>query len=131
MVLKSLVADECANHSRECNGIQNHCCTRKDNLCVFSHGDAPRCKYFEDCVLPLNKKLEAVYLAEAKAATGGYSLTKLQRKLVIEDVAWAGKSQVDCARCGKPFPAKSSRRQHCDKCKPLVSREQARARKKH
>jgi hypothetical protein len=126
--VRKLVSEECASHSRECNGVQNHCCARRDERCSFYYGDSSGCSYFEKAVLPLKPELEAIYHAEKKARAGGYSLTKLQRKLVAEGAEWAGKARVVCEDCGQSFPARSNRQKRCERCQKQAIREQNRQR---
>ena len=75
----------------------------------------PRCKYFENGVLPLEDGLERDYLEERNLSV------LLNRK---------AKPKVKCEKCGTPFDANSNRQKLCEKCRKIVKREQARERQR-
>lgn len=123
-----LVTNECANHEKRFNSFVNACLIRRDLKCVFFFEDHPRCKYFEEAVLPLDKQLEALYHADREARARGYELTKRQKRIIAEENAWAGKVRAKCERCGEDFPAANNRQKYCTKCRKWVIREQTRIR---
>lgn len=80
-------ANECASHSRTLNGISNYCCLEAtpDFQCVFftSKEKFPRCRYFEQSVLPLDPALEAVYYQERDEAR---ELTKAEIQAIRDSL---------------------------------------------
>jgi len=129
------VRELCANHlSRGPRGIQGYCLLEwtEGHRCVFATetDSLPRCRYFEEAVLPDDPRLEALYHAERRAAAVGYELTKQQRNLVMEEAAARGKPRVNCSRCGEMFLANSNRQKMCEGCRKEVRREQSRERVK-
>lgn len=125
--VRRLAVDECAN----LNGCGSDCWVRTDHKCVFfgePQQGTPGCGYFERVVLPLDPELEAVYLAERRAAAGGYALTPLQAEMVKES-ARPPQARVACMKCGRVFPAPSNRQQYCPECRDTARRERSRARK--
>jgi len=128
--IKILITKECANHDRTANGITNSCCQGPENSkqCIyFLDNEDPRCKYFEEAVLPLEPELTAVYYAEIKARADGFELNKYQKKLVMDAI----KLEAKCQECGKVFNPSSRRQKTCDYCRKWKIREQARIRKQN
>lgn len=114
-----LVKAQCAYHDNESNGTRNYCATEEtpDHQCIYFYNDADdyyaiRCKYFEECVLPLNKELEAIYWAKIKASESNKELTSKEIKEIKEN------SGVKfCTKCKSKFKPTSNRQRHCSKCK--------------
>jgi len=103
MTLLSLIRNECANHfSIQCS-IKNYCCLT-DKTCVFFLENKPRCKYFEESVLPIKKDLEYKYRR-------GRNL----RELII---------QASCKNCSRLFIRKSKKEKYCDECKQVRKKQQ-------
>jgi len=127
--IKRLAVNECANHERKFNSFINACLVRQNLKCVFFFEDHPRCKYFEETVLPLDKRLEALYHADREARAYGSQLTKQRKRAILEETAWVGKVRGKCERCGEEFPAANNRQKYCPSCRKWVTREQARTRK--
>ena len=110
--IKNLVKNECAGYLTEQCSIKNYC-PSKDRACLFfaENQELPRCKYFEEGVLPLDEELERDYLAERNM---GMSVNR------------KAKPKVKCKRCGDVFDANSNRQLYCEKCKKKIKKEQAR-----
>lgn len=107
--IKSLIKEECAGYI---TGFVNNYCCNKDGVCLFFEDtDMPRCKYFEEGVLPLEEDLERQY--------------RIERKLNAV-IGKKAKPKVKCERCGTTFDANSNRQKYCDKCRKAIKREQAR-----
>jgi len=111
---KSLIKKECAGYLSQQYSIKNYCCSN-DGVCIFYIDSKvlPNCKYFEEGVLPLNAALEIDYLREHNMEL------PINRK---------AKSKVKCEKCGESFDANSNRQKHCEKCRKIVKKEQARER---
>jgi hypothetical protein len=84
--LLQLVRQECANHDNESHKIKDYCCISKtdDHKCIYVLDENSRCGYFEECVLPLDKELEAIYYAEKKAQIENRELSNKERKKIKE-----------------------------------------------
>lgn len=119
--------EQCANHlARGPWGIQDFCLLEPapDFRCFFTKKGArlPRCRYYEESVLPADPKLEALYWAERKAEAGGYVLSDQARKLVVDAAA----VKATCARCGREFTPTSNRQRYCSVCSKEAKRESVR-----
>lgn len=117
--VKTLVSSECANHANELNGIRNHCWAReKSNAgqCIFfTEGiENPRCQYFEQAVLPLDKELKAIFSSELLNLEIQEGRKRLIRK--------------KCERCPEIFLAKSNAQRFCPACQKWNENEKTRAR---
>ena len=114
--VKSLVAGECANHQNEAHGIRNFCWMREksnNGACVFfSNSEGPRCRYFEEAVLPLDKDLRAFFSRE---------VLKLEMQNVRKRMI-----RKKCERCSETFMAKSNAQRFCPKCQKPGYRDKAR-----
>lgn len=103
----TLIKSECANYFTDSGGkgeIKNYCCLI-DKQCVFySEEKNPRCKYFEQSVLPLNPELEFKYRKERKLST-----------LQI---------QKTCKQCLQSFIPKKQNEKYCEDCKLQRKKEQ-------
>jgi len=127
--VKKLVRNECACYSESLNDIKNYCDREwtEGYRCIFFSEDNARCDYFEKAVLPMNPRLEALYIAEHKAKMANYELTKEDKQRIIEEKSpVAGKVNIHCKRCGKTFLADNYRQQYCDICKRYLRRESTR-----
>ena len=110
--IKSLIKTECDGYlSEQCS--TNHYCCNRDGVCLFfeENIEMPRCKHFEDGVLPLKEDLERQY--------------RIERKLNAV-IGRTAKPKVKCERCGELFEANSNRQHYCEKCRKIVKKEQAR-----
>ena len=103
MTLLSLIRNECANYFSSLNSIKNYCCLT-DKTCVYFSENKPRCKYFEEAVLPLDKDLEYKY--------------KQERKLSDSII------QASCKNCSRQFIRKSKKEKYCDECKQVRKKQQ-------
>jgi len=106
-----LVTSECANHFGNLNGTSDYCCLEwtPDHRCVyFLEEDNPRCRYFEESVLPLDKEIETAYYAER-----------------FPEVAISQDDLATCAKCGKRFAATSNRQKYCQGCRKKADRERS------
>jgi hypothetical protein len=114
--VKSLVAAECANHSNEQNGVKNYCWMREKSnhgVCVFfSDLESPRCRYFEEAVLPVDKDLKAVFSSEVL----NQEIKNAQKRMV----------RRQCQRCPETFMAKSNSQRFCEKCQKAANRDKSR-----
>lgn len=103
--LQSLIANSCATYDRDgmclletgANG---------DRTCVYFREYGGRCSYAENCVIPGDPKIEAIYWAERGAGLTG-------------DI---------CDRCNELFERKSNRQIYCSKCGSEVDKEKRRKR---
>jgi hypothetical protein len=84
--------------------------------------DTYRCKYFEKCVLPIDKQSEALYYAEREAKKDGRELSLREKKEIKES---AGKQ---CLKCNKDFIPTSNRQKYCEKCRKEIQKEQSKIR---
>jgi hypothetical protein len=118
--VKSLVVAECENHQTMGPfGTNNYCwmCEKSNHgVCVFfSDLEAPRCRYFEEVVLPLDKDLKAIFSGE---------LLNLEirdgRKRMI-------RRQCERPGCPETFLAKSNAQRFCPKCQRAAYRDTSRA----
>lgn len=123
--IKMLAKSECANYETKFNSVKD-CCLIKGNCALITNDELVRCGYFEEAVLPLDPELEAVYFAIHKANASGQEVTSKYIKAVRE----ANKVVKTCDRCGKEFRPSNNRQRHCDLCKKIISRDQARERKR-
>jgi hypothetical protein len=117
--IKALVARECANHqSLGPWGTNNYCWMREKSnggVCVFfSDLEEPRCRYFEEAVLPLDKELKGLFSSETLA---------LQIRQGRKRRAWK-----TCERpgCEKSFLARSNAQRFCPACQRGAYREKSR-----
>lgn len=108
----------------QCTSLHNsnkcHACPGDQSTCSFFREDGRypeylregkvRCKYFETHVLPADKKLEAIYW--------GRHPEGIEQQI--------GK----CSRCNKQYRKVNNRQQFCTDCKGIVSRQNARERKR-
>jgi len=109
---KSLIKNECAGYLSDQCSINHYCCN-KDGVCLFfeDNTEIPRCKYFEEGVLPLDEDLERQY--------------RIERKMnIVMNIK--AKTKVKCERCEESFEANSNRQHYCEKCRKIVKKEQAR-----
>ena len=90
--------------------IRKSCCNYKDGTCLYERPckqfDAAsiNCKWFEECVLPSDKSLQAQLDPEASSANGYLS--------------------KPCAVCGNSFLPNSNRAKYCPVCARQIRREQ-------
>ena len=111
--IKRLVKNQCASYFPQ-QGAVNHYCCMVDWVCLFHRDiDKTRCKYFEQCVLPLDEDLEWEYRKEHEL-TGG--------------ICSQAKPKIKCKRCSEYIEAKSNRQQYCDGCKKINDREKSKLR---
>jgi len=119
--VKSLVVAECPNYATMGPfGMNNYCFIREKSnhgVCVFfSELEAPRCGYFEQSVLLLNKDLKAVFSGE----------------LLNQEIRKERKRRIrkKCERPGCPetFLAKSNAQRFCPRCQKAVSNEKTKIR---
>ena len=120
--VRSLVVAECPNYQTMGPfGTNNYCFVREKSnhgACVFfcTDLDAPRCRYFEEAILPLDKALRGVFSGE----------------LLNQEIR-AGRERMirkNCERPGCPetFLAKSNAQRFCPRCQKAVSNEKTRTR---
>jgi hypothetical protein len=112
--IKQLIKNECANFNYE-----NNFCFPKDKMCCFflDSDTSPRCKYFEDSVLPLEPEMEYEYRKDRKM-----SLLDFQAREKI----------CERERCGATFISHSNSQKYCEKCEPIMKRQKTRIRvRKH
>lgn len=114
--IKRLIKNQCACHIAELCSIPHYCCYR-DGVCIYfgELEELPRCKYFEEGVLPVDSDLEYEYRDERR-------MDMLQAK--------KAKPKVKCELCGNIFEANSNRQKCCEKCSRIRNREQTRVRVK-
>jgi hypothetical protein len=116
--VKALVAGECANHQGEASGIRDFCWMRaKSNkgVCVFfSDIEAPRCRYFQESVLPGDKELRGIFSPETLALQIREDRKRMTPK--------------KCERCPETFLARSGRQRFCPVCQKWNESEKTRAR---
>ncbi len=125
LAVRRLVIDLCANHSREQSDVRDYCCLEwtQGNRCVLMLETGARCGYFERSVLPVDRRLEALYWAERRAQAGGYRLTQVQACVALDTLS---SPVLTCERCGKQFEAASNRQKYCPPCRKAVANEQKR-----
>lgn len=111
--IKRLIKNTCACYLGDKNGVLNYCCLN-DRPCVFFNSDdpLPRCGYFENGVLPTDKKLEREYLIE--------------RNEQVE--SQAAQPKVKCQRCGETCPVTSNRQKYCERCRKWNEKEKSKIR---
>jgi hypothetical protein len=64
--IKFLIREECANYFSD--NATHYCCS-KDGKCIFfTNSEFPRCKWFEQSVLPIDKILQRSYAEDRKIA---------------------------------------------------------------
>ncbi len=104
--VKSLASAECANYQGGSNGIKN--CSwmqEKSNhgVCVFfADIENPRCRYFQESVLPLDKELKGLFSPENLALQ-----IRDDRKRMI---------RKRCEWCPETFLARSNAQILCPGC---------------
>ena len=101
--ITALARRECANCDRD------NYCLLTDAPCSPITPQGELCGYFCECVLPLDKALQA------KVTPGEYK----KRDLI-----------KPCAACGKPFLATNNRAKYCDECRADARREKDAERKR-
>jgi hypothetical protein len=118
--IQGLTKEQCAYHENNYNGHLNFCLTGEcpDNKCIYFYDSKDdyyfiRCKYFEECVLPLDKQLEAIYYAKIEAEKNKKQLTNKE----IEEIKIKNKVTIECLKCKKEFKPTSNRQKYCNKCK--------------
>lgn len=116
--IQGLIKEQCAYHDNEAHNVKNHCYTGEmpNNQCIYFYDDKDdwyiiRCKYFEECVLPLNHDLEVKY----------YEDLKIDGKIISKD-----EKTKTCECCGKTIKVKTNRQKFCDKCAAKNRREAVR-----
>lgn len=98
------------------NEVKNHCWMREKSnrgICLFfSNSEGPKCRYFEEVVLPLDKDLKAIFSSEILTM-------EIQdgRKRMI---------QKKCAHCLETFLAKGNAQRFCPRCQKAAYRDKAR-----
>lgn len=120
--VKKLVKKYCANYDANLNNINHYCCIEHEetNQCSFfiDKNGVPSCKYFEECILPLDKELQIIYHAEQEKG----KLSHYDKKKVLNQIDQE-KREIRCERCDKPIKAKSNRQKYCDNCARVVRNE--------
>jgi hypothetical protein len=125
--VQGLVKEECAYHEslNPNNKVSNYCYTGEmpEGECLYFMKNPDnyyiiRCKYFEDCVLPMDSELEAVYYAKIEAENNNKTLSSKDIKKIKEE----NKVTKTCenVKCQKEFKPSSNRQKFCDKCKKEV-----------
>lgn len=118
--VKGLVADVCANFSAPDR------CLPADAPCRYfapPGGRLPRCKWFEEAVLPLDPQLEKLYWAERKADAEGRQLSRREREAALAITVLRGQ----CEKCGNAFDRTSNRQRFCPGCARAAERERKRS----
>ena len=115
--VKSLAANECVNYQTSGpSGLKHHCLVEekiKGGVCVFfSEVKSPRCLWFEETVLPLDKNLKAVFSSELLA-------------LQVQD-SWKRAIRKKCDRCPETFLARSNAQRFCPRCQRAAYRDKSR-----
>ena len=105
--VRSLVVGECPNYQTMGPfGTNNYCFIREKSnhgACVFfSDLEAPRCRYFEEVILPLDKELKEIFCSQTLAREIQAGRGRMIRK--------------KCERCPETFLAKSNAQRFCPKC---------------
>lgn len=124
--IQDLVRNECANYCGKFNTREHYCCYEPtpDFKCVLFRTDnaLPRCKYFEESVLPLDPATEAIYRTERM---DNIKLSKNERESI------RNRFKSTCVICGKQFKPTSNRQRFCPGCRKQAARERdARYRKR-
>lgn len=116
--VKSLVVGECANNQNEAHGIRNFCWMREKSnhgICLFfSNSEGPKCRYFEEAVLPLDKDLKAIFSSEVL----NQEMQNGQKRMI----------RKKCERCPETFLAKNNRQRFCPACQKWNEKEKTRVR---
>lgn len=102
--MRSLAKRECANCFDD-----GKLCVMLDAPCFQTKSNYLECSYFKECVLPLDKVLQA------KVTPGEYK----KRDLI-----------KPCTACGKPFLAANNRAKYCDECRADARRKKDAERKR-
>jgi len=112
--IKGLIKSQCAGYFPEQSSIHNYCCS-VDGACLFfrDNEEMQSCRYFEEGVLPLDEDLEREYRQERQIGLSKNEPVKTITK---------------CSRCNTYFEAGSNRQIHCERCRKIVNKEQARNR---
>ncbi|MGF7184957.1 formylmethanofuran dehydrogenase subunit E [Desulfitispora alkaliphila] len=130
--LKKLIKSDCAGFNKTLNNKTNFC-IQVDDTCMFfvemadvqdtndtqtgdNQNNLPKCKYFEEGVLPLLPDLERQYHEYHKSEL---SITTKHKPKV----------RKKCEKCDEPILATSNRQKYCEKCKKAIQREQQKERK--
>ena len=107
--VRSLVSAECANHQTMGPfGTKDYCWMREKSnhgACVFfSDLENPKCRYFEEAVLPLDKDLKGIFSGELLALQIQEGRKRMIRK--------------KCKRlgCSETFLARSNHQDFCPAC---------------
>lgn len=110
---KLLVKNNCACYLGAKHGITNYCCLQDGPCVIFAQDDGlPRCTYFENGVLPIDKKLEREYKSERN----------------VETEPKTAKPRVNCQKCKVTFSANSNRQKYCEKCRDKNKNEKSKLR---
>ena len=104
--VRALISEECENYQGGSNGVANYCWMRETSnhgACVFfSDLENPKCRYFEEAVLPLDEELKGIFSNEALALGIRTGQKKALRK--------------KCGQCPEIFLAKSNAQRLCPEC---------------
>jgi hypothetical protein len=121
----SLAAAECANYLKSANSKKDYCIAEwtEDHRCIFATTDDARCGYFEECVLLLDRELQAMFLADRTARAAGDTI----KPDTLRRVGAAAREEIPCLKCGKPFSPRSNRQKVCPSCRAQIGREKQRA----
>ncbi|MGD0624256.1 MAG: hypothetical protein ABSB32_05995 [Thermodesulfobacteriota bacterium] len=119
--VKSLVAGECPNYQTMGPFGANHYCFVREKstrgVCVFfSDLEAPRCRYFEESILPLDKDLRGVFSGELL----NQEIREGQKRMIRKKCERPG--------CPETFFAKSNAQRFCPRCQKAVWNEKTRIR---
>lgn len=120
--VKSLVVAECDSHQATGPfGTKNYCWAKEKSnggLCVFfTEGiENPRCQYFEQAVLPLDRDLKAIFSSELL----NLEIREGQKRMVRKRCGWPG--------CLQTFLSKSNAQRFCPKCQRAAWNEKTRVR---
>jgi len=108
--IKILIKQECANFNYDDNS-----CYPLGEICRFydENNNLPRCKYFENGVLPLESDLEYQYREERKMSLIGFQI-----------------QEYICERCKKTFTRTSEDQKYCKICKPIMEKQKSRPRRR-
>lgn len=114
--IKSLIQNECANYFVDSGGInktiKNYCCLI-DKTCIYYFNEddeqSPRCRYFEESVLPMNPELEYQYR---------------QEKIIDKKQELNGNNNLQhkCINCQNTFTRKNKNEKYCEECKATLKK---------
>jgi hypothetical protein len=118
--VKYLAVSECANHQRESNKIKDYCWMHEKSnrgVCVFSSDiEAPKCRYFQESVLPWDKELRGIFSPETLAL----QIRDVRKKMI--------RKKCERPECRESFLAQSNRQRFCPTCKKWNEKDKTRAR---